>query len=82
LTTKSISHPRASGFVKVVASLMPRELLVGSMAADLGDDELDTMITRLREQLAKPQEQPLLIEGKVVANDKEPVAVNGSRPVE
>jgi len=59
-------------FCTMVASLVPRELLIESVTSDLPDDELDAMIVRLREQLAKPQEQPLLIEAK--ANDDTAVA--------
>src|SRR5215470_13874913 len=52
-------------FCVMVASLVPRELLIEGVASDLDDAELDAMIVRLREQLAKPQEQPLLIEAKI-----------------
>jgi hypothetical protein len=53
-------------YCKLVGSLVPRELEIVSSAADLGDEELDAMIERMRAQLAAPQEQPLLIEGKVL----------------
>jgi hypothetical protein len=59
-------------FCVMVASLVPRELMIESVTSDLPDDELDAMIVRLREQLAKPQE-PLMIEAKVV-DDREPAA--------
>ena len=51
-------------FCVMVASLMPRELMIETVTSELPDEELDAMILRLREQLA--QEQPLLIEAKVV----------------
>jgi len=57
-------------FCVMVASLVPRELLIEGVASDLDDDELDAMILRLREQLAKPQDAPLLIEAKVTADDE------------
>jgi hypothetical protein len=55
----------------MVSSLVPRELLLETATSELSDDELDDMILRLREQLQKPQEQPLLIEAKPV-NEREP----------
>ena len=50
-------------FVKCALATLPRELVFENVASDLA--ELDAMIVRLREQLAKPQEQPLLIEAKI-----------------
>jgi hypothetical protein len=41
---------RPHEFVKVVATLMPREFLVESVVTELGDDELNNMISLLREQ--------------------------------
>ena len=50
-------------FVKCALATLPRELVFENVASDLA--ELDAMLVRLREQLAKPQEQPLLIEAKI-----------------
>jgi len=51
---------RPSDYVKVVASLLPRELMVESVAGQLGDDELDRMIEILRERfIASREEQSL-----------------------
>ena len=52
-------------FVKCALATLPRELVFENVASDLDDAELDAMIVRLREQLAKPQERPLLIEAKI-----------------
>ena len=60
-------------FCVMVASLVPRELLIESVTSDLPDDELDNMIVRLREQLAAKPQEPLLIEAKVV-DDREPAS--------
>jgi hypothetical protein len=52
-----------SGYCKMMASILPRELLfeTGSVS-ELADDELDAMITMLRERaLAVRQEQALEI---------------------
>jgi hypothetical protein len=47
-------------YVKIIASLMPRELLMGTAVSDLDDDELDRMIEMLRERaLAARQEEAL-----------------------
>jgi hypothetical protein len=53
-----------SGYCKMMASILPKELLfeTGSVS-DLADDELDQMITMLRERaLAVRQEQALVLE--------------------
>src|SRR5262245_42659902 len=55
---------------EMVASLVPREVLLETATSELSDIELDDMILRLREQLGKPQE-PLLIEAKAI-DDREP----------
>ena len=47
----------------------PRELMIESTASELSDLELDEMILRLREQLAKPQDAPLMIEAKIADDD-------------
>jgi len=57
-------------FCVMVASLVPREVLLETATSELSDIELDDMILRLREQLGKPQE-PLLIEAKAIG-DREP----------
>ena len=57
-------------FCVMVASLVPREVLLETATSELSDIELDDMILRLREQLGKPQE-PLLIEAKAI-DDREP----------
>ena len=50
---------RPGDFVKVVASLVPRELLVGeaSPLASLSDDELETLIGSVRALQAKSEEK-------------------------
>jgi hypothetical protein len=64
-------------YVKVVASLVPKELeIVSSVAAELGDEELATFIDMLRERLrasvvdtlAQPTSDVMMIEGKDVAH--------------
>jgi len=54
-------------YLKIVASTMPKEFTVERVTSELTDDELEEMIVRQREQIAKTREQPLLIEAK--AND-------------
>src|SRR5262249_44955171 len=58
-------------FVKCVAAILPRELLLdhsSTAIADLDDDDLDTMIEAIRQRVIE-QRQPLLIESK--SNGKE-----------
>jgi hypothetical protein len=63
-------------FVKCALATLPREWLIQSVTSELDDDELDNMIVRLREQLAKPQSEPLLIEAKVNGREPEPAKRN------
>jgi hypothetical protein len=54
-----------TNYLRVIASILPRELTIENAAADLTDDELDTMIVRLKsEMLEAMNAQPLLIEAK------------------
>ena len=64
-------------FCVMVASLVPREVLLETATSELSDIELDDMILRLREQLGKPQE-PLLIEAKAI-DDREPAGAPDKR---
>jgi hypothetical protein len=52
-------------FCMMISSLVPRELMLETVASELSDDELDAQINFIREQLAKPQSEPLMIEAKV-----------------
>jgi hypothetical protein len=73
---------RPADYAKLFAStFIPKDVDVTiGPAHDMGDDEIDAGIARLREQiageLAKPVEQPLMIEASAI-NDK-PVAVKRS----
>jgi len=52
-------------YLKIVASLMPREMTIESVVADMRDDELDELIEALRERHeALMQASPLVIEGR------------------
>ena len=60
-------------FCVMISSLVPRELMLKSVAAELSDDELDAQINFIREQLAKPKQEPLLIEAKINDRAAEPI---------
>jgi hypothetical protein len=61
-------------YLKIVAGLMPKELLMGTAVTDLADDELDSLIEALRERvLAARQDEalelkPLKPEPKALSN--------------
>jgi hypothetical protein len=57
-------------YLRIVASTMPKEFTVERVTSELSDDELDEMIIREREQIAKSREQPLLIEAKLADDDR------------
>jgi hypothetical protein len=50
-----------SGFCKLFASLMPRELTVAAVS-ELGDSELDQMIERLQNELIEQKVEPKMLE--------------------
>jgi hypothetical protein len=59
-----------SKYLKIIASILPRELIYENVTADLSDSELEAMITHYRAQILEaPAEQPLLIEHE--ANGRE-----------
>jgi hypothetical protein len=61
-------HEKPAEYVRVMFSILPRELTVESVVAELSDDEIEAQINYIRERLARPQDQPLLIEAKVNGN--------------
>jgi hypothetical protein len=56
-------------FARLIAGTLPKEFVVESTLADIGDDELDVMIERLRAQLRAEGKQPILIEGKTIEHE-------------
>jgi hypothetical protein len=49
-------------FLQIVASLMPKELLIGDAAVEaIDDDELELLIAHARQLLKAPQQEPKLI---------------------
>ena len=66
-------------YLKIVASTMPKEFTVERVTSELSDDELDEMIVRQREQIAKSREQPLLIEAKANIDDRATVVAERER---
>jgi hypothetical protein len=55
---------RPGDFVKVVASTLPKELLLGDVMDDVADDRLDEMITVVNRMIESRKELPML-EAKV-----------------
>lgn len=47
-------------YLKIVANLMPKELLMGTAVTDLADDELDHMIEMLRERVLEARREEAL----------------------
>jgi hypothetical protein len=71
---KMMRMERPAEYVRVMVSILPKELnFENSAVSELGDDELDQMITMLRERaLAVRQEQALELE-----KAPEPKLLNG-----
>src|SRR5262245_6299161 len=64
-------------YLRLVASLMPRELAIGTAAADLNDDELDDLTSALRdrhaalmEQQARPRIEATAIEMMAITDER------------
>jgi hypothetical protein len=52
-------------YVRIVASLMPKEITFETATSDMDDDALEELIVRIREHLlTQRQEEPVLIEAK------------------
>lgn len=49
-----------SGYVKVCASLLPRELTVETALADLSDDDIDDLIEQIKQHMIEAR-RPILI---------------------
>jgi len=56
-------------FARLIAGTLPKEFVVESTLAEIGDDELDAMIERMRAQLHAEGKQPILIEGKTIEHE-------------
>jgi len=55
-----MSRERPTEFAKLYASVLPKEYLVESVAAELSDDELDTLIEQLRVRALEAREEKAL----------------------
>src|SRR5262245_49646000 len=53
-------------YLKVIAGLMPRELLMGTAVSDYDDETLERLAERLRREIEQEQEPMKLIEAKAV----------------
>ena len=60
-----------ANFVRCALSILPRELLVESAAADLDDDQLDDLIGRIQQHVLDARSEPILIEAKKETVDAE-----------
>jgi hypothetical protein len=71
-TIRIVRVERPAEYLKIIASTIPRELLFGRVIDGMEDDELDTLIEDYREELLLRQKaQPLLIEAKPNAENRE-----------
>jgi hypothetical protein len=67
----TLAREKPSEFVKVVFSILPRDLVIENVAAALDDDESAHMISMLRERvLAARQEQAQLAEVKTITDGR------------
>jgi hypothetical protein len=66
-----LAREKPAEFVKVVFSILPRDLVIENVASALDDDELAHMISMLRERvLAARQEQAQLAEVKTITDGR------------
>ena len=60
-----------SGYCKMMASILPKELLFENTATELDDDQLAELIGHIREQLLAASEPPLqLTEMKTITDER------------
>ena len=59
-----------SGYVKVMASILPKELLFENTATELDDDQLAELIGHIREQLVARNEPLQLTEMKTITDGR------------
>jgi len=57
---------RPSEYVRVMCSILPRELLFENTATNLDDDQIEEVIARIREQILAARQQEALLELKPV----------------
>ena|SRR5215831_5563134 len=74
-----MQHP--SDFVRVAASLLPKEFVIENVLTEIDDGELERMITRLRAEVLEERQQAPMIELKPESSDveRENVGANGGR---
>jgi hypothetical protein len=48
---ETMYREKPNEYVRAVLSIMPKELQIESVMADLGDDQLDELLVKIREQL-------------------------------
>jgi hypothetical protein len=53
----SMWRSKPAEFVRIVASMLPREFVFENVVSELGDDELDHMITMLRDRALAAREE-------------------------
>jgi hypothetical protein len=61
-----------SNFVRVVASLMPKEFILESVTSDLDDEQIDELIAALRQRMIEVRSSPTLIASSDGVRDDEP----------
>ena len=67
---EALYRERPGEYLRLTASVLPKDFVFQAAAADLDDDQIDDLIARLQEQLMlarSNQPFPLLIEGKECA---------------
>jgi hypothetical protein len=69
-----------TNYLRVIASILPRELSIETAAVDLTYDELETLIQRT-EKLAALTPEPLLIEGRP-NDERERLPAHRSEPAQ
>jgi hypothetical protein len=69
-----------TNYLRVIASILPRELTIETAAADLTYDELEVLIQRT-EMLAAMTPEPLLIEARP-NDERERLPARGSEPAQ
>ena len=69
-TLRIMRTEEPAAFARLVASTLPKEFTIENVMTDITDDQLDDVISRIKEQMIEARKDtPMLIEAKAVKVD-------------
>ena len=68
---KTMRTEDPSAYVRVVCSILPKELTVENVTSDLSDDDLDELIASIKQRLLEQRQQAALPQPKIIEHTHE-----------